>query len=302
MYARFAVMLGIALLFGAGTLLVGSRWSAMQTRRPVAENGEAAPAPTPAATLVVAAVPLRFGTELTARGLREIPWPGDHMPAGAFRSIAEMLGKGRRVALAAMEPNEPVLAGKVTGAGQRGTLSTVLDEAMGAVTVPVNEVVGVGGFVLPGDRVDVFLTRQPRGGDAAVSVQPFTDVVLQNVRVLAVGQVADERADKPSIVNAVTLEVDQTNGQKLSLAAATGSLSLMLRKAGDIAEGPGRRITTSDIGPSTGSASPNTTVRVTRNGKRDEYPVPVAAAVPPRPAVVPDRQLAPAPRRVAAVP
>ena len=136
----------------------------MQSRRPVTETAEAAPAPTPAATLVVAAVPLRFGTELTARGLREIPWPGDHMPAGAFRSIAEMLGKGRRVALAAMEPNEPVLAGKITGAGQRGTLSTVLDDAMGAVTVPVNEVVGVGGFVLPGVRVDEFLTRQPRGG------------------------------------------------------------------------------------------------------------------------------------------
>ena len=85
------------------------------------------------------------------------------------------------------------------------------------------------GFVLPGDRVDVVLTRQQDKNLAA------TDVVLQNVRVLAVDQVADERTDKPSLAKAITLEVEVTAAQKLALAATVGTLSLVLRKAGEAA-------------------------------------------------------------------
>ena len=98
---------------------------------------------------------------------------------------------------------------------------------MKAVTIRVNDVEGVAGFVLPGDRVDVVLTRQKDKNVAA------TDVVLQNVRVLAVDQVADERADKPSLAKAVTLEVEAIGAQKLALAATVGTLSLALRKAGE---------------------------------------------------------------------
>ena len=104
--------------------------------------------------------------------------------------------------LTAIEANEPILASKITGAGQRATLSAVLQDGMKAVTIRVNDVEGVAGFVLPGDRVDVVLTRQQ---DKLVAA---ADVVLQNVRVLAVDQVADERAEKPSIAKAVTLEVE----------------------------------------------------------------------------------------------
>src|SRR5439155_21060636 len=158
-----------------------------------------------------------------------IAWPEDAVPAGAFTKIEDLLNSnGRRIVLTAIEANEPVLAAKITGPGQRATLSAALADGMKAVTVRVNDVEGVAGFVLPGDRVDVTLTRQ-NDKNAATS-----DVVLQNTKVLAIDQIADDRTDKPSIVKAVTLEVDTAAAQKLSLAASIGTLSLMLRKAGEI--------------------------------------------------------------------
>ena len=133
-------------------------------------------------TIVVAKQPLRFGTELTAAVLKEVPWPEASMPTGAFHKISDVLHGGRRVVLTAIEPNEPVLSLKITGPGQRATLSALVKPGMKAVTIRVNDVEGVGGFVLPGDRVDVVLTRQIDKGSAS------TEVVLQNARVLAVDQ------------------------------------------------------------------------------------------------------------------
>ena len=137
---------------------------------------------------------------MTASALRELPWPQDALPAGAFGKIADLVA-AKRVVLMPMEPNEAVLASKVTGPGQRATLSAVLDPGMTAVTVRVNDVEGVAGFILPGDHVDVMLTRQGEKNTAA------TDVVIENAQVLAIDQLADEKADKPSVVKAVTLEV-----------------------------------------------------------------------------------------------
>ena len=158
--------------------------------------------------------------------LREVPWPHEAVPAGSFSKIAELTAS-RRVVLTAIEANEPILASKITGSGQRATLSAMLGDGMKAVTIRVNDVEGVAGFVLPGDHVDVVLTRQQ---DKAVAA---SDVVLQNVRVLAVDQIADERAEKPSVAKAVTLEVEVTAAQKLALAATIGTFSLALRKAGE---------------------------------------------------------------------
>ena len=94
-------------------------------------------------------------TSSSPRTLREIAWPEDALPAGAFAKIADVLTGGKRVVLTAIEPNEPMLASKITGPGQRATLSAMLRDGLKAVTVRVNDVEGVGGFVLPGDRVDV---------------------------------------------------------------------------------------------------------------------------------------------------
>ena len=193
------------------------------------------------------------------------------MPSGAFGKISELMANGRRVVLAAIEPNEPVLALKITGPGQRATLSALVQPGMKAVTIRVNDVEGVGGFVLPGDRVDVVLTRQLDKNQAT------TEVVLQNTRVLAIDQSADERVDKATVAKSVTLEVNTIEAQKVWLASSVGNLSLLLRKAGETAETKTRKITLNDLGCSEVSPTkaPTATVVVTRATAKQEYTVPV---------------------------
>jgi len=247
-------------------------------------NLEAQKKPAVTQTIVVATKPLRFGNELASSSLREVSWPEEALPAGAFRSISDIVDAGgRRVVLTAIDPNEPVLSSKITGPGQRATLSATLQDGMRAVTIRVNDVEGVAGFVLPGDRVDVALTRQK---DANGNNRSSTDIVLQNTRVLAIDQIADERNDKPAVVKAVTLEVDTAGAQKLSLAASVGTLSLMLRRAGESALEATRVITLSDL--TAGDASPTqersfATIKVFRVGKdqkinREDYSVPAEGA------------------------
>ena len=164
-----------------------------------------------------------------------------------------------------------MLALKITGAGQRATLSALVKPGMKAVTIRVNDVEGVGGFVLPGDHVDVVLTRQLEKGNAT------TQVVLQNTRVLAVDQTADDRAAKATVAKSVTLEVDTVDAQKLWLASSVGSLSLLLRKAGETAETRTRKVTLNDLGttePASTEKAPTVTVVVTRAAAKQEYTVP----------------------------
>jgi pilus assembly protein CpaB len=261
-------------MFGLLAVFVAQSWLNSQAELRM-RSLEANRKPATTRTIVVAAKPLRFGNELTSAQLREIAWPDAALPDGSFSKIADVLSEGRRVALTAIEPNEPVLQSKITGPGQRATLSAMLRDGLKAVTVRVNDVDGVGGFVLPGDHVDIALTRQVDKNNAS------NEVVLQNVRVLAIDQLADERMEKPAVVKAVTLEVDGVGAQKLSLAASVGSLSLMLRKAGETNAEYARRITLSDLGtPGTPTARRKgavgmTTVAVTRASTRQEYSVPV---------------------------
>ena len=269
------IMIAFAVMFGLLAVFVAQTWlnSAAEQRM---KSLEANKKPVSTRTIVVAAKPLRFGNEVTREHLREVPWPEASLPAGSFAKADEILTGGKRVALAAVEPNEPMLASKMTGPGQRATLSAMLRDGLKAVTVRVNDVDGVGGFVLPGDHVDVSLTRQIDKGNAT------SEVVLQNVRVLAIDQTADERLEKPAVVKAVTLEVDVIGAQKMSLAASVGSLSLILRKAGEANNQYTRRITLSDLsGPTTPVAQEKkgstglTTVAVRRASSREEYSVPM---------------------------
>jgi pilus assembly protein CpaB len=259
-------MIGFAVVFGLLAVLIANMWLNKQTKQQV----QAAPAQAlPSQTVVVAAQPLRFGAELTESMLKEVPWPSNSLPAGAFGKISELMAGGRRVVLSAIEPNEPVLALKVTGPGQRATLSALVQPGMKAVTIRVNDVEGVGGFVLPGDRVDVVLTRQVDKGQAT------TEVVLQNTRVLAIDQSADERVNKATVAKSVTLEVSTVEAQKVWLASTVGSLSLLLRKAGETAETKTRKITLKDL--ESGDVSdkgPTATVVVTRASVKQEYTVP----------------------------
>ena len=110
-------------------------------------------------TIVVAASPFAYGAQLTAENLSEIPWDAGALPDGAFASTRDLLKDGRRMALAPIARKEPILRSKITAPGQRATLSTVLDLGKRAVTVRVDDVRGVAGFIQPGDRVDVVLIR-----------------------------------------------------------------------------------------------------------------------------------------------
>jgi len=269
------VMIAFAVVFGLLAVFVAQSWLNNQAELRM-KSLEANKKPTVTKTIVVAAKPLRFGNELSADVLREIAWPENAVPKGAFAKIPDLLSEGRRVALSAIEPNEPVLAVKITGPGQRATLSALVRPGMKAVTIRVNDVDGVGGFVMPGDRVDIVLTRQIDKNAAS------NELVLQNARVLAVDQSADERADKPTVPKAVTLEVDTVGAQKLSLAASVGNLSLMLRKAGDTADNRSRKITLSDL--STPDVAPENdstvkTVVVRRGNAKQQYSVPVEDTV-----------------------
>ncbi len=261
------VMIGFAVVFGLIAVFLAQAWLNSQAEMR-ARMLEAQKKPIATQTIVVASKPLRFGAELGTMSLREIAWPEEAAPAGAFSKIDELTSSGRRVVLTPIEANEPILASKITGAGQRATLSAVLQEGMKAVTIRVNDVEGVAGFVLPGDRVDIVLTRQQDKNLAA------TDVVLQNVRVLAVDQVADERADKPSLAKAITLEVEVSAAQKLALAATVGTLSLALRKAGEATAANTRRITVSDLPKESVSDDRFVTISVVRGSQRSEYSVP----------------------------
>jgi pilus assembly protein CpaB len=266
------IMIAVAAVFGLLAVFVAQSWLNSQAEARLRSLEAQKAQPVSAQTIVVASRQLRFGNELSASVLREMPWPADAVPQGAFRSIPEVLTAGKRVVLTAIEANEPVLASKITGLGQRATLSATIGEGHKAVTIRVNDVDGVAGFVLPGDRVDVMLSRQLEKNSA------INDVVLKNTRVLAVDQLADERSDKPSVAKAVTLEVDLAGAQKLSLASQVGTLSLALRKAGDQDSTASRPITLADLVNSRSSDDPDdhgkfATISVTRAMNKTIYSV-----------------------------
>lgn len=264
------VMIAFAVVFGLLAVFIAQSWINSQAEMRM-RNLEANRKPAVVHTIVVAGQPLPYGTELNASMLREIAWPQEAVPSGAFSKIADVLNPGKRIVLSPMEPNEPLLAVKITGPGQRATLSSLVGEGMKAVTIRVNDAEGVGGFVLPGDRVDVALTRQIDKGEAS------TEVFLQNVRVLAVDQTADDRLSKATVAKTVTIEVDTVGAQKVGLAASVGSLSLLLRKAGETSTSRARKVTLQDLSTPDapkGRDDSYATVSVTRAAVTQQYTVP----------------------------
>jgi len=233
-------MLGLALLLAVASVFLARSW--IQDRmQPVAAVQDKPQVET--TQVVVAASKLQFGNKIQREHLRVVDWPAAAVPEGSFKSIDDILGKKEtsgkeknkeipaRVALRTIEVNEPILKGKITGFGGRASLSTLIAPGMRATTIRVNDITGVAGFVLPGDRVDILLTRDPNGtgGRRGRGGNLQTDVFLQNMKVLAIAQDANEDRSKPAVVKAVTLEVTPTQAQKLTLAQKLGSLSLALR-------------------------------------------------------------------------
>ncbi len=228
-------ILGLALVLAGGSVFLARNWLQNQIQPAVVEQ-----VPVPQiemSVVVVAATPLYFGNEIRPPNLREVDWPADAVPPGAFNSIEEILGDGseKRVVLRAIEINEPLLRRKVSGFGGRATLSAVIAPEMRASTINMSLDRGVAGFVLPGDHVDLLLTRAPTGVDNAGGGNLITDVLLQNIKVLAINQNANDAENKPQVPSAVTFEVTTIQAQKLVLAQRLGSLSLTLRHVTNVA-------------------------------------------------------------------
>lgn len=213
------VPLFIALLLGLGAALFARNW--MQARLEVAEAEKRNGIP-----VVVAATEIPFGAKFTAERVKTSYWPKDNVPAGVFNDPADVIGK---VANQKIQPDEPVLQSRAVTMGGGSSLAALIEPNMRAVTVRVNDVIGVAGFLLPGNRVDVLATRMMDNKRAQ------TRTLLQDLKVLAVDQIAQADKDKPAVVRAVTLEVLPREAEQLVAATEEGTVQLALRNPEDVA-------------------------------------------------------------------
>ena len=215
------IALGVAIVLGlVAVFLVNTFLSASERRQDAGQLTRVA----------VAAVPIGFGAEITPDKIRFAQYPASSLPPGSYTSTAQLLVDGkRRIALIPIGVNEPILANKISGEGH-ASIAALLPDGMRAASVRINDVSGVAGFIQPNDSVDVLITRGVAGGERG---QQATDMLLQNVRVIAIGQNATGADGKPISARNATLEVDPIGAQKLALAQEVGSLSLVLRKPGD---------------------------------------------------------------------
>jgi pilus assembly protein CpaB len=181
--------------------------------------------------VAVAAAPMGYGTDITPDKVRFVDFPNSSIPPGAFTDAVKLMPPGKkRVALMPIAVNEPILGGKISAEGQGASIAALLPEGMRAASVRINDVSGVAGFIQPNDSVDVLVTRQVPNADREAQV---TDVLLQNVRVIAIDQQAKNADGSPRVAKTATLEVNPLDSQKLALAQQVGDLSLVLRKPGE---------------------------------------------------------------------
>jgi pilus assembly protein CpaB len=239
---RNIASIAVAILLGLIAVILVRNYLAAtpQARVP----GGAAMATTP---VVVASQPLARGVALQPSLLKVVNYPQSDVPASSFHSIAELTGDkdGARLTLRSIVADEPILTGSVSEPGGKLNLSTVLEDGMRAISVRSNDVAGVGGFVLPGDRVDVLLTRAVGNGDRAHSV---TQALAENALVLGVDQSDNAEANKPVVAKAVTVEVTPDQAQAISLGQSVGTITLALRHVSDDAALVNRMTTEADLG------------------------------------------------------
>jgi pilus assembly protein CpaB len=178
---------------------------------------------TPTQPVVVAATDLQLGAELKADDLQVVQFPAGQTPEGAFSKASDIVGRGVIVPLV---KNEPVLAAKLASKEAGAGLPPIIPEGMRAVSVRVDEVVGVAGYVLPGTRVDVLATANPTDHRADTT----TKVILSNVQVLTAGtRIEQDQENKPMQVTVVTLVVNPEQAEHLALASTEGKIQLALR-------------------------------------------------------------------------
>ena len=215
---RALVMIGISFIVALAAVWLASRW--------VAEQGTLS-----TSKVVVAATDIELGSRLTREMMRVADWPIGSVPAGATNEDVKLVD---RVVKVSLQKGEPVLDSKLAPEGTKGGLSAIVAEGKRAMTVRVNDVIGVAGFALPGNFVDIMVNTEEEGaGPASNKDKSVSKIVLESILVLAVGEQAGRDETKPKVVNAVTLEVTPEQAEKLDLARSVGTLSLVLRNQMD---------------------------------------------------------------------
>ena len=272
---RRSSLRAMVLLLLAGVAAIGA--ALLLTRY---MDARVAAARIPTTRVVVATVEIPVATPLKAEWLSTVSWPSVARPDGSFENVTALVGKVARVPVSR---GEAVLASKLATAGDRGGLATLLPKDMRAAAVRVDDVVGVAGFLHPGDSVDVISTMKPREDG------PFTSkIVLQDVKVLAVGKDLEfqgKEADKAQPATVATLMVTVEESERLALAALKGQLLLTLRGVGDEDE----FATTGAVpltlfamnAPEPPRPAPVKVVERPRRRERPKRPAPVAATPPP---------------------
>lgn len=242
---RPVVLIIVALVIGLLAALMAQRWlqGRLDESRAEAEAG--------ITSVVVAAKDIRFAEKLSKDSLETAEWPVDSLPDGALRSVDEAKNL---VASSAIYKGEPITSKRAVDTSRSSLLATRIAPNMRAVSVKVDEVRGVAGFLLPGSHVDVLATT--KGGKGGKIVE--TKTVLQNVPVLAVDQRASpDGEDKPVVVDAVTLEVSPQDAEILVRSTREGKIQLALRNPQDtdVVQTPGSRSEEIADRPATGNQS-----------------------------------------------
>jgi pilus assembly protein CpaB len=172
---------------------------------------------------VVAAADINFGEKITPEKVKVVDWPANTLPQGSFQRLEELTMGAGRTAMRPIVANEILTEKSLATGANRLSTAQLLGPQMRAISVPVNEVSGVAGLIFPGDRVDVFMTRQPE------EALPYSELLAQGARVLAVGVDMNVGKEKPELVKSATIEVTPLQAQKIALAVTVGQLSLALR-------------------------------------------------------------------------
>ncbi len=215
---RAMMIMVVAVLFALAAVALAGRWL---LRQPSNSSGR----------IVVASTDINLGQRLTPEMVKLADWPADSVPKHAFIDPAKLSG---RVLKTSVLLGEPLSEAKLAPAGTLGGLSALITEGKRAITVRVNDVVGVAGFALPGNYVDIIVsTQKDATGDAGSRERNISKIVLERILVLAVAQEVNRDETKPRVVNAVTLEVTPAQAETLDLARSVGTLSLALRNQVD---------------------------------------------------------------------
>jgi len=273
------VTLGASAIFGLAAVLLARGWinnsveAEFQTAQTLSENVRVPLVKTISKPIVVANLDLGFGDTLSTDNLILVEYPEEAIPNGAYDNIDDLLADTpRRVLLEHISQFEPILAHKISGQGGRRALSQLIAEGMRAVTISVSLTSGVGGHVLPGDRVDVLYIRNldPNGRDP---LKTKTDVLFQNVKILGVDQNTNTRSEDIAVRRSVTFEMSNDQAQKMYLAQDSGEIVLTLRRAGEVELHPQYNLDLKDL--IAGIQSDKSKVK-----KRTKSPVPAKAKGP----------------------